>query len=254
MTRSRRTKGSACLRWSPGATPLRPMDTSQLGCPDDSGDRDSSRWRGDSYSNKVYRRPRQTLVGPSASAVTAEPPRLSWPPSCWTHNDILPHPAIPQTVDHRHSPLPAELAGDPSTRIGSRAAQGGVTSPIGQSPRPDRCAHLATGPSLEKGCVVPAVVTTTTCSETAITLTGAGVETDLSCFASRLCTSSAPTTLAGSWVLLLQGLRTVHGVRPRGKGSAPLHPTSARGRNLTLTQDSSSYGPRAHSPPEGALS
>src|SRR6266542_3641463 len=40
-------------------------------------------------------------------------------------------------------------------------------------------------------------------------------------FSDGLCGRSAPTTPAGSWVLLLQALRTVRGLRPRGRGSAP---------------------------------
>jgi hypothetical protein len=40
-------------------------------------------------------------------------------------------------------------------------------------------------------------------------------------FSDGLCGRSAPTTPAGSWVLHLQALRTVPGLRPRGRGSAP---------------------------------
>src|SRR6266496_3810688 len=40
-------------------------------------------------------------------------------------------------------------------------------------------------------------------------------------FSDGLCGRSAPTTPAGSWVLPLQALRTVRGLRPRGRGSAP---------------------------------
>src|SRR6266542_4245972 len=40
-------------------------------------------------------------------------------------------------------------------------------------------------------------------------------------FSDGLCGRSAPTTPAGSWVLPLQALRTVPGLRPRGRGSAP---------------------------------
>jgi len=40
-------------------------------------------------------------------------------------------------------------------------------------------------------------------------------------FSDGLSGRSAPTTPAGSWVLPLQALRTVPGLRPRGRGSAP---------------------------------
>ena len=49
----------------------------------------------------------------------------------------------------------------------------------------------------------------------------AGAETDLSCSTMGWVIVPFPHRPAGSWVLHLQGLRTVHGLRPCERGSAP---------------------------------
>jgi len=48
-------------------------------------------------------------------------------------------------------------------------------------------------------------------------------------FRDGLCARSAPHTPAGSWVLLLQVLRTVHGLRHQASGSAPACPLPEQG-------------------------
>lgn len=64
---------------------------------------------------------------------------------------------------------------------------------------------------------------------------------------------SAPNTPAGSWVLHLQGLRTVHGLRPSGQGSAPACSRS-RGVGYDAATGFLSYRPITCSPPTATLS
>lgn len=110
-------------------------------------------------------------------------------------------------------------------------------------PFPGRGAHLAAGPSLERA--FPAVITTMTGSDFRSAhhpftgpplIGGAGYRAPRDgmpaavvfpgrdgslLFRDEPCARSVPSTPAGSSALRLQDLHAFHGLRPRGRGSAP---------------------------------
>jgi hypothetical protein len=171
------------------------------------------------------------------------------PPS-QTVREVLPHTAFPQAVDRQHSVTPRTLTDDPSDPSGSRVTpvddgDGRVAESAVPRPVPSLHAHLARGSSLEWGCVVPTVITTTASSDfrsafrhfagsllIGVISTGHRraaprrhsrfrAETDLPCSTSDCVIVPPPTTPAGSSALHLQDLHAFRGLRLLQKGSAP---------------------------------
>jgi hypothetical protein len=145
---------------------------------------------------------------------------------------------------------PRTLTDDPSDPSGSRVTpvddgDGRVAESAVPRPVPSLHAHLARGSSLEWGCVVPTVITTTASSDfrsafrhfagsllIGVISTGHRraaprrhsrfrAETDLPCSTSDCVIVPPPTTPAGSSALHLQDLHAFRGLRLLQKGSAP---------------------------------
>lgn len=155
------------------------------------------------------------------------------PPSQTVH-EVLPHTAFHQAVDQPHSATPPALTTDPSDPRSSSTHRVLAVA----------AAHLAGGPSLRRVVLsTPIIATygllrlplgapplrgTTAYRLRCYRALRVGSPQPLRrcrdgslLFHDGLCDRSVPHRPAGSWVLRFQGLRTVHGLRPCGQGSAP---------------------------------